>query len=159
MELNPSYTTLEIEKALHIINNVLLQKNKEVSIAINRTPEDGGYSIKFTQEFVDDVFALAMSPTNKKEKFIIIEYDTMGGIAVAICRVEDVLGRIDELRQQEYTPRIVKIIECHPILTDLLDQEILHKMIYTANKESKKQTVDQNFMDMLVKEVMKTKCE
>lgn len=138
MELKSEYNTFEIESALHQLNNVLKQRNQEVTVKLHRHPEDRSYSIRFTQEAVDDSIALANQPAMKKEKFIIIEYDTIGGLVVSIQSPEYALAAIDRLRSEQYSPRIAKVVECYPTLEDLRDQEILHKMIHSAKAEELK---------------------
>lgn len=64
--------TFELEQKLHVLNQVLLEKNTEVVINFTERPEDRAYQCTFTQEFLDDVESLIAS---SKEIVIVIEYE------------------------------------------------------------------------------------
>lgn len=51
-------SSFELEEFLHKINKVLSFRGTKVEFAARRTPEDGGYEVRFTQEFLDDLKAL-----------------------------------------------------------------------------------------------------
>lgn len=136
MELKSTYNTFEIETAIHKLNEVLKFQQKAITVAIHRHPEDGSHSIKCTQEFIDDVFELANTRCLKKEKFMLIEYDTLAGLAVLLTEPQCTLSTVDRLRSEGHSPRISKIVECYPTIQDMLDQEILHKMRKAAEKEN-----------------------
>lgn len=142
MELESTYTTFELENALHALNEVLKYQQKTVTVAVHRHAEDGGYSIRGTQEFINDAFELANTPYPKKVKLILVEYDIQGGLQVTSCGPEYLLTCIDRLRSEGYSPRTAKIVECYPTLQDIMDQEVLHKMIRRAEKNNASEYVN-----------------
>lgn len=149
MELKSTYTTFELENALHALNEVLKSQKKTVTVAVHRHPEDGSYSTKCTQEFINDLFNLAHEPCPKKVKLILVEYDTQGGLQVTSCGPEYLLTCIDRLRSEGYSPRTAKVVECYPTIQDIMDQEIIHKMIRTTEKHIALEAVNNILGDRL----------
>ena len=66
MELKSEYTSFEIEGYLHSLNEVLIKKNIVARVKIHRHPEDMSYSIRFTQEILDDSVELVRAEELKE---------------------------------------------------------------------------------------------
>ena len=114
MKLKPSYNTHEIEQWLKTINNILNKDNSHIiSLRLNRHSEDGSYSTRFSQEFVDDVISLVEN--NKVDEVSnndIIIYDIVDEIEKVIIgsylSKEDAQTTLDNFTIKNY--RKAKII-------------------------------------------------
>lgn len=135
VEIKNEYTTKEVEKYLNVLNNVLAQKNKEIIIKLTQSSEDGRYNVTLTKEALEDAIALANEPALHKEKLLLVEYvDKNGELQAAVLSPTYLIRWVDLKREEGLDPSIVKIVECYPTIADMMDQEILHKMINYAEK-------------------------
>lgn len=143
IELKSEYTTKEVEKYLHTLNNILAQKNKEIIIKLTQSPEDGRYNVTLTKEALEDAIALANEPALHKEKLLLVEYvDKKGELQAAVLSPTYLIRWVDLRREEGLDPSIVKIVECYPTIADHLDQELLHKMRKMAEQMQRKELLE-----------------